>query len=182
MTTRGSATECSATSGSGRIFYVTDREAVTSDQLYGGERGLTKSRTSVVRYGSIAAPVGRSTLAPCSSRAAFLGALGKGFRGSKHRILIYVHGYYTMFRRSVDDALALERTLRFSVPIVVYSWPSKVTSRLAYVTDENNATWSFSDFRARAAFAGIPPTAASRKLRRARRPDGVCSELGRTKS
>jgi esterase/lipase superfamily enzyme len=58
-----------------------------------------------------------------------------------------VHGFYTTFRRAAQDALALQKTLRFTGPVIVYSQPSKVTSRLAYINDDNNAVWSSVHFR-----------------------------------
>ncbi len=131
----------------GDVFFVTDRAPLDDDQLFSGERGLTAARDAILTYGMIGVPPSRKTMSICSSQAVFLKALGKRFEGKKRNVLVYVHGYYTTFRTAVDNALAMQKTLRFPGPVIVYSWPSKVTSRLAYVVDEDNAAWSLAHFR-----------------------------------
>ena len=61
-------------------------------------------------------------------------------------MLIYIHGYYTAFNTAAQDAIALQKTLHFPGPVIVYSWPAKKTSRLAYSADENNGAWSLPHF------------------------------------
>ena len=130
------------------VFFVTDRAALNDDQLFSGERGLTKTRDAVFTGGILTQPIDRAALQRCASRDDFYSALQSDFEPKRGRqIVIYVHGYYTTFRRAADDAFAIARTLRFPGPVIVYSWPSKVTSRLSYVNDEDNAGWSGVHFR-----------------------------------
>ena len=137
---------CSAKPRDGRVFFVTDREPVGGDQLYSGERGLTKTRDPIVSWGTIGTPVDAANERRCASEAAFFAAFSKNLTPSRG-VLIYVHGYYTTFHVAVENALAMQKVLKFSGPLIVYSWPSKVTSRLTYMNDESNARWSEHHFR-----------------------------------
>lgn len=129
-------------------YFVTDREPVGGDQLFSGERGLTKGREAIVTRGVIMEQGGGYREQRCSSEKAFFTALSQSFapKGAR-QVLLYIHGYYTTFRTGIKEGLAIRRGLHFTGPLVVYSWPAKVTSRLAYVKDEANAGWSLSRFR-----------------------------------
>ena len=140
------AKACAAPAGSGRAFFVTDREPVGGAQLFSGERGLTKGHDAIRTWGTIADPVGTGTEQRCANETTFFAALSKAMTPS-HGVLVYVHGYYTTFRTAVENALAMQKTLKFAGPLIIYSWPSKVTSRLAYINDESNARWSEHHFR-----------------------------------
>ena len=48
---------------------------------------------------------------------------------------------------ATGDALKVQRGSHVTGAVIVYSWPSKVTSRLTYINDESNAAWSIFDFR-----------------------------------
>lgn len=130
------------------VFFVTDRQPLNDDQLFSGERGLGKDRRPIVTRGTLSAPVGKKTERRCASVASFNSALSTQFDAKRGRqTLIYVHGFDTTFRKAVDNALTLQAGLRFSGPVIVYSWPSKATSKLVYLNDETNAAWSMIDFR-----------------------------------
>ncbi|MEO6913463.1 MAG: alpha/beta hydrolase [Candidatus Baltobacteraceae bacterium] len=130
------------------VFFVTDRQPLSDEQLFSGERGFTQARSALVSRGVVSSPVSKRTERRCSTDAAFLNALGKNFDSKRGRqILVYIHGYYTTFKTAAATALTIQQSLRFPGPIIVYSWPSKVTSRLAYINDETNAGWSMVHFR-----------------------------------
>jgi len=69
--------ECSPAPAGG-AYFVTDREPVGGEQLFSGERGLTKSRDAVVTRGVIVAATGKRDQ-PCSSEKAFFAALSLSF-------------------------------------------------------------------------------------------------------
>ena len=83
---------------------------------------------------------------------------------------VYVHGYYTTLPdTAVETALALQKGLQFPGPVIVYSWPSRKTSVLAYGTDEANAEWSMPHFKSflgkiNKAFPGMPVSLAGYSL------------------
>ena len=141
------AASCTSVPVAGSVLYVTDRAPVDGTPLFSGERGYTKDRGALVSTGAIGTPAERSTLAPCDSNDAFLAATGKRFKGKDRQALIYIHGYYTPFVQAASDALTVAAALDFPGPVILYSWPSKVTSRLSYVNDEGNAGWSRVHFR-----------------------------------
>ena len=152
--------ECIAKPGS--IFFVTDREPLNDNQLFSGERGTDASHNPLITTGVISAPVDKATEARCSTKQALINAITSQFVPKRPRqVLVYVHGYYTSFVTAVETALALKKGLQFQGPVIVYSWPSRKTSALAYRTDEDNAKWStphFTNFlgNINKAFPGMP--------------------------
>ncbi len=132
----------------GRIFFVTDREAVKGEHLFAGERAIGAHRLATVHRGTLGVPISARRRSDCRSQSEFLSSIGKSFDSKRGKqVLIYVHGYYTSFKAAAESALKLRNALSFPGPVVLYSWPSKVTSRLSYVNDETNASWSFVQFR-----------------------------------
>ena len=146
-TTAARAAGCADAPVAESILYVTDRAPVDGQPLFSGERGLTTTRVAVISSGVLRTPPQRSTLVPCRTNDAFFAAMMKRFKGKDRRALIYIHGYYTPFVQASSDALAIASALNFPGPVISYSWPSKVTSRLTYVNDESNASWSRVHFR-----------------------------------
>lgn len=131
------------------LSFATDRAPATDAQLFTGERGIDGQRRALISYGFVREPAERATLVSCASSAALAKAIGGRFAaGGTRRILVFVHGYYTPFKRAATDALTLRRLLKFSGPVVLFSWPAKATSLLAYLKDETNATWAMPHFRA----------------------------------
>lgn len=131
----------------GSIFFVTDRERLDDNQLFSGEWGTDARHQPVVTAGIISNPVNKANESRCSSRQAFIDAVRSQFKRNRPRqVLVYVHGYYTSFVTAVETAMALQRGLQFPGPMIVYSWPSRKTSVLAYKTDEANAKWSMPHF------------------------------------
>ena len=139
--------DCDGAVRPGSILYATDRQPLADAQLFSGERGKTAARQPILSYGVVSLPVDRAHLQPCSSQAAFMRAAGKRFASAHvRRALVYVHGYYRTFVASADAAIRVQARVKFQGPVVLYSWPSKVTSRFAYVNDETNATWAVPHF------------------------------------
>jgi esterase/lipase superfamily enzyme len=129
------------------MVFVTDRVSLAEAQLFGGERATTPAYQPILTYGVIGPNVDRAHLQRCSSQAAFLRAFGKRFpRADARRLFVYVHGYDRTFKQSAESARTLQGALRFTGPVMLYSWPSKVTCRLAYVNDETNAGWAMPHF------------------------------------
>ncbi|MBC5801289.1 MAG: alpha/beta hydrolase [Candidatus Eremiobacteraeota bacterium] len=169
--------ECTRAPADG-AYFVTDREPVGGDQLFSGERGLTKDRDAIVTRGVISGKDERREQR-CSSERAFFAALAQSFTPKDARqVLLYIHGYYTPFRTAIRDGLAIRRGLHFAGPLIVYSWPAKVTSRLAYVKDEANAGWSMARFRRFVAslverYRNVPLYVASHSLGARFAADGI---------
>ncbi|HKE36737.1 MAG TPA: alpha/beta hydrolase, partial [Candidatus Baltobacteraceae bacterium] len=119
--------------------------------------------------GVISAPVNKSNETLCS-RQAFINAVRSRFVKNRPRqVLVYVHGYYTSFVTAVETAMELQHGLQFPGPVIVYSWPARKTSVLAYKTDEANARWSMPHFitflgNINKAFPGMPVSLAGYSL------------------
>ncbi|HEY2476128.1 MAG TPA: alpha/beta hydrolase, partial [Candidatus Cybelea sp.] len=115
---------------------------MSDNQLFSGERGTDANNNPVITAGVISAPVNKANESRCSSQQALIEALKTQFDPKGPRqILVYIHGYYTSFVTAVETAMALQKGLQFPGPVIVYSWPSRKTSALAYKTDEDNAKW-----------------------------------------
>lgn len=128
------------------IVFVTDREPLGDDRLFGGERARGSDPDDVVTTGTLTAPTPAGTRG-CTSRLSFYQALNHRFvRGHGRRALVYVHGYYTSFLTAARDALALAHEMHFPGPVVLYTWPATVTAKPAYGLDSRNAAWSAPHF------------------------------------
>ncbi len=139
--------DCDDAVAPGTVFFVTDREPLPGAPFFSGERGKTAARETIVTYGVTGAPVTETNLHICSTRAAFFNAIRKRFpAASPRRAMIYIHGYYRTFTQAAETAALLQKSLAFPGPVIFYSWPSKVTSRLTYVNDESNSRWALSHF------------------------------------
>jgi esterase/lipase superfamily enzyme len=160
--------ECVAKPGS--IFFVTDREPLDDNQLFSGEWGTDANHNPIITTGVISAPVDKANESRCSTKQALVNAVRSQFDPKRPRqVLVYVHGYYTSFVTAVETALALKQGLHFPGPVIVYSWPSRKTSALAYRTDEANAKWSMPHFinflgNINKAFPGMPVSLAGYSL------------------
>jgi esterase/lipase superfamily enzyme len=139
--------DCASHVRADRVFFETDREPAGDAQIFTGERG-TLGRLPLVSTGIVASPVTPENIFPCSSQYQLLRALATQFDPKRGRaLMIYIHGYFTTFKQAATDALALRRQLGFNGPLLLYSWPSKATSRLAYANDESNYQWSLAHWR-----------------------------------
>ena len=160
--------ECVAKPGS--IFFVTDREPLDDNQLFSGEWGTDANHQPVITTGVISMPVDKANESRCTSKQAFIDAVKSQFVKNRPRqLLVYVHGYYTSFVAAAETALALQKGLHFPGPLILYSWPSRKTSVLAYGTDEDNAEWSMPHFtrflgEINKAFPGMPVSLAGYSL------------------
>ena len=142
-----SRADCDAGAISSSVLFETDRRPLPDDELFSGERGVDSRRHAIVTTGVLSSPVARRTETLCSSREAFLSAIRQRFDAKRGRqVLIYIHGYDNSFDSAAENALTLQAALHFPGPVIVYSWPAKVTSALTYVNDESNAEWSMSHF------------------------------------
>lgn len=154
----------------GSIFFVTDRQPLDDNQLFSGEWGTDARHHPVITAGVLSAPVSKANESRCSSKQAFINAIKSQFKPNRPRqVLVYVHGYYTSFVTAVETAMALQKGLQFPGPVIVYSWPSRKTSVLAYKTDEANARWSMPHFTAflgniNKAFPSMPVSLAGYSL------------------
>lgn len=127
------------------VVFVTDREPLADDRIFGGERAPGIDDESLTT-GTLTAPRLRATRG-CTSRISFFKAIQHRFvRGHGRRVLVYVHGYYTSFVRAASDALALKRATHFPGAVVLYSWPATVTAKPAYGVETRNASWSAAHF------------------------------------
>lgn len=130
------------------LYYITDRAAQSGDGLFSGERGYGMGHLPRVVRGTIAAPVGHVRARACASESEFYSSVAATMAAvNTSTIILYVPGYYTSFAQATGDALKLQAISHVSGPVIVYSWPSKVTSRLTYINDESNATWSMISFK-----------------------------------
>ena len=144
--TAHAAAACTPNANGSSVFFVTDREPLPDAPRFSGERGIDDKLAATGTAG-ILAPAAGGIEQRCGAPAAILDALKPGFNEKRGRqLLIYVHGYYTSFLEAAADARAVAAGLDFPGPVILYSWPSKVTSRLAYMTDETNAEWSLPHF------------------------------------
>lgn len=154
----------------GAVFFVTDRQPLDDNQLFSGEWGTDANHNPIVTAGVITAPVNKTNESRCSSQQAFINALRSQFDPKRPRqVLVYIHGYYTSFVTAVETAIGLQKGLRFPGPVIVYSWPARKTSVLAYKTDEANAKWSMPHFTTfleniNKAFPGMPVSLAGYSL------------------
>jgi esterase/lipase superfamily enzyme len=129
------------------IVFVTDREPLGDDRIFGGERARGDA-DDLITTGTLTAPKPAQTRG-CTSRSSFFQALNRRFApGRGPHILVYVHGRSTSFVTAARDALTLAHGVRFHGPVVLYSWPATVTAKPAYDTESRNAAWSAPHFAA----------------------------------
>ncbi len=138
--------DCSSRKNYGAgIVFVTDREPLGDERIFGGERARGDA-DDLVTTGTLTGTKPAQTRG-CTSRLSFFQALNHRFaRGHGRHILVYVHGYYTSFVTASRDALTLAHEVRFPGPVVLYSWPATVTAKPAYGTESRNAAWSAPHF------------------------------------
>lgn len=127
------------------IVFVTDREPLHDDRIFGGDRARGADG-DLVTTGTLAAPHLRAARG-CASRLAYFQAIEHRFaRGHGRRILVYVHGQDTSFVRAAEGALAIKRVTRFPGTVILYSWPATVTAKPAPTVEARNAAWSTAHF------------------------------------
>ena len=129
------------------IVFVTDREPLGDERIFGGERARGDADV-LITAGTLTAPKPAQTRG-CTSRRSFFQALNRRFApGHGRHILIYVHGNDTSFVTAARDALTLAHGVRFPGPIVLYSWPATVTAKPDSDTESRNVAWSAPHFAA----------------------------------
>jgi esterase/lipase superfamily enzyme len=61
------------------------------------------------------------------------------------KLMIFVHGYNMEFAQAARDVAQFANDLKFSGPVLLFSWPSQ-GSLTGYTVDETNAEWAQADF------------------------------------
>jgi esterase/lipase superfamily enzyme len=162
--------DCAKAVSPSSLFFVTDRERATDEQLFTGERAPGGEGVAALTSGVLQAPISAQSLTTCASFSSFLKALAPRFDKKRGRqVLIFVHGYFTPFRDAMETAEKLQAALSFPGPVIAFSWPARRTSQLAYGTDEKNAGWAMAHFRLllddlQRTYPGIPISLAVHSL------------------
>lgn len=140
--------DCATRTAYGKgIVFVTDREPLADDRIFGGERAHGDP-DGAMTTGTLSAPR-RAATRGCISALAYYRAIQQRFvRGHGRRVLVYVHGYYTSFVHAASDALALAQGTHFPGAVVLFSWPATVTAKPAYGVETRNAAWAAAHFAA----------------------------------
>lgn len=143
------------------IFYVTNRAQAAGQDHFGAERGELSfgtaavgippghaigrhERPSVFRFEwspderkhialKEVTPLDRDTF---YQRLAFAINLAP-----ERNLLLFVHGYNVGFTRAAERVAQFATDLKFTGPVLLFSWPSR-DSLTGYTVDENNAEWS----------------------------------------
>ena len=76
----------------------------------------------------------------------FTARLGRAVKASPgNRLMVFVHGYNEEFAEASRMVAQFADDLKFSGPVVLFSWPSQ-GSLTGYTVDETNAQWAQSHF------------------------------------
>lgn len=144
------------------VFYVTDRApSNTKDEYFGTARGTPAQgiatvaipphhqigrheQPSVLRLEW--SPDERKHIAVTGTsplgREAFFDQLERAlYLSPDHKLLVLVHGYNTPFSEATRLLAQFATDLKFSGPILLFSWPSQ-GSLASYVVDETNVEWA----------------------------------------
>jgi esterase/lipase superfamily enzyme len=144
------------------VFYVTDRDSDPAGRDdFGTERGKVSYGIATVgippnhEIGKREAPsvfrfewsederkhIALKGLLPMD-RTEFLQQLGWAIEKSRdRRLMVFVHGYNTPFAEASRLVAQFATDLKFSGPVLMFSWPSQ-GSLTGYTVDETNAEWS----------------------------------------
>ena len=144
------------------LFYVTDRDSHPSGRDdFGTERGKVSYGIASVgippnhEIGQREAPsvfrfewsederkhIALKGLLPMD-RTEFLQQLGWAIDKSRDkRVMVFVHGYNTSFSDATRLVAQFATDLKFSGPVLLFSWPSQ-GSLTGYTVDETNAEWA----------------------------------------
>ena len=80
------------------------------------------------------------------SRKDFAARLGRAIEASPgHKLMVFVHGYNQEFPDASRRVAQFADDLKFSGPVVLFSWPSQ-GSLAGYTVDETNAEWAETHF------------------------------------
>jgi esterase/lipase superfamily enzyme len=81
------------------------------------------------------------------SRDDFAARLGRAIEASPdNKLMIFVHGYNVEFTDATRTVAQFAADLKFSGPVILFSWPSQ-GSLTGYTVDETNAEWAQSHFQ-----------------------------------
>ncbi|MGD2111854.1 MAG: alpha/beta fold hydrolase [Gammaproteobacteria bacterium] len=148
------------------LFFVTNRAPDASDGLYfGGARGDLSYGISTIGIppGHVMGRHEEPSLLRLQTshdeqkhislkhvlsltREEFAERLGKAIEADADgKLMIFVHGYNEEFPAVSKRVAQFASDLKFSGPVVLYSWPSQ-GSLTAYTVDETNAEWAQADF------------------------------------
>jgi esterase/lipase superfamily enzyme len=164
--TRGHSAESAASPQSVEVFFATDRAPATdSDKYYGVERGAISYGISHVGIppGHVMGRQEEPSLFSFSfssdenkhikvrdvitlTHDDFIKRLSRAVTDSPGgKIMIFVHGYNEEFAESTRVVAQFAHDLKFSGPVLLFSWPSQ-GSLTGYTVDETNAEWAQADF------------------------------------
>ena len=80
------------------------------------------------------------------NREAFISRLGRAIETSpENKLMIFVHGYNEEFPDTTRRVAQFADDLKFSGPVVLFSWPSQ-GGLTGYTVDETNAEWAQAHF------------------------------------
>jgi esterase/lipase superfamily enzyme len=80
------------------------------------------------------------------SRKEFAARLGRAIEAAPdHKLMIFVHGYNQGFPDASRKVAQFADDLKFTGPVVLFSWPSQ-GSLTGYTVDETNAEWAETHF------------------------------------
>jgi len=77
------------------------------------------------------------------------------------KMMIFVHGYNVEFTKASRDVAQFANDLKFTGPVVLFSWPSQ-GGLTGYTVDETNAEWAQADFVQ--LLSGLLETVAARNI------------------
>ena len=148
------------------VFYVTDRApADRSGRSFGSERGTVSFGVTNVSIppGHLMGHIEEPSLLSFEwspdehkhikvrdvialPRDEFADRLTRAVEGSRgHKLMIFVHGYNETFASASKLVGQFAYDLKFSGPVVLFSWPSQ-GSLTSYTSDATNAEWAQSHF------------------------------------
>ena len=80
------------------------------------------------------------------NREAFISRLGRAVEASPdNKLMVFVHGYNEEFPDTSRRVAQFANDLKFSAPVVLFSWPSQ-GGLTGYTVDETNAEWAQAHF------------------------------------
>lgn len=143
------------------IFYVTNRAPTGGDDPFGAERGEPSFGTAAVaippghEIGRHEAPsvfrfewsaderkhIALKGVTPMAADDFYERLAWSVNLVPERNLLVFVHGYNVSFANAVRRVAQFATDLKFSGPVLLFSWPSQ-NSLTGYAVDENNAEWS----------------------------------------
>lgn len=158
---RGTASADAQSPREVEILYATNRAPAKGDDPFSGERGELSFGTAAVgippghQIGRQEAPsmyrfewspderkhIALKGVMPLDKDAFYERVAWAVNLSPERNLLVFVHGYNVGFSSAVRRLAQFATDLKFTGPVLLFSWPSQ-DSVTAYTVDENNAEWS----------------------------------------